>query len=75
MFIGPQYLTSADLLGKSVGTDEAVDKCTYPSMMGMAESKQFARELIDNALKSINIFDERALPLREIAAYIINRKH
>lgn len=62
-----------ELMGKSVGTDETGNKCTYPSIMGMEASRRFALDLIDNALKVIDDFDKRALPLREIAGYIINR--
>ena len=44
-------------------------------MMGMDPSRQYAMELIDNALKSLDDFDDRAIPLREIASYIITRNH
>jgi len=59
------------LLGKAVGTDESRKKSTYPSVMGMETSKQFARKLIDNAMESLNMFDSKAEPLRAVARYII----
>ncbi|MFO7963558.1 MAG: polyprenyl synthetase family protein [Desulfobacterales bacterium] len=61
-------------MGKSVGTDAAVEKCTYPVILGGVDAaRRFARDLIDNALNTIDDFGTRALPLREIATYIINR--
>ncbi|OQY59031.1 MAG: farnesyl-diphosphate synthase [Desulfobacteraceae bacterium 4572_88] len=62
------------LLGKAVGTDETRGKNTFPSLMGMAESKAFAGKLIDNALSCLDIFDSKGEPLRAIAIYIIERK-
>ncbi|MBF0225290.1 MAG: polyprenyl synthetase family protein [Desulfobacterales bacterium] len=61
------------IMGKSVGTDNLRDKNTYPSIMGISESKLFAKELINEALKAIEIFDDSAEPLRRIASYIIER--
>jgi geranylgeranyl diphosphate synthase type II len=63
-----------DLLGKGVGTDEARQKSTYPSLMGLDESKTLARELINKALRALEPFDQRSDPLRAIADYIIERK-
>ena len=37
-------------LGKTAGKDAAHDKPTYVSLMGLAEAKQFARDLRDEAL-------------------------
>ena len=62
------------LLGKEVGTDERRQKSTYPSIMGLEESKTLARELIDKALQELASFDHRSDPLRAIAKYIIERK-
>jgi geranylgeranyl diphosphate synthase, type II len=62
-----------DLMGKSTGTDEKNNKSTFPSLMGIQASKNFAAELILNAQEAISDFDVRALPLREIAKYIIER--
>lgn len=62
------------LLGKAVGTDAALKKNTYPSLMGLEKSKIFAKKLVDNALQALDNFDNSADPLRAIAVYIINRK-
>lgn len=61
-------------IGKDAGSDEARGKATYPAVMGLAESKKRAVELVDMALESLAGFDHRADPLRDIATYIVKRK-
>jgi len=61
-------------MGKAAGTDEARQKSTYPSIMGIEDSKKFAKKLISDAHLALADFDGRADPLRAIAAYIIERK-
>lgn len=62
------------LLGKAVGTDKILKKSTYPSIMGIKKSKEFAKKLINNALQALDLFDNKSDPLRSIASYIIERK-
>ncbi len=62
------------VMGKSAGTDTAHGKNTYPSLMGLAESKKFAEKLIATAMGSMDAFGAKADPLRAIASYIIKRK-
>jgi geranylgeranyl diphosphate synthase type II len=64
-----------ELLGKGVGTDAQRQKSTYPSLMGLEASEQFASSLIDKALQSLASFDQRSDPLRAMAEYIIVRQH
>ena len=63
-----------DRLGKAVGSDAARSKTTYPSLLGLDESKALAQEKIDKALKALDIFDSKADPLRAIAWYVVNRR-
>lgn len=63
------------IMGKAIGSDVLNDKMTFPSIIGLDESKKYAKELIDNAKDAISQFDEKADPLRAIADYIINRDH
>jgi len=63
-----------ELLGKNTGADQALQKATYPAMMGMDYSKQESFKLIQDALKAISLLDERADPLRDMAHYIIRRQ-
>lgn len=65
---------SRDEIGKDVGSDIAKEKVTYPSVIGISESKKLANGLIDKSIKAISTLGEKAEPLREIARYIIERK-
>lgn len=63
-----------ELLGKTPGADQARNKPTYPSVVGMARAKERAKELHEQALGSLAAFDERADVLRWISAYLLERK-
>lgn len=63
-----------DKLGKPIGSDVRNEKTTYPSLYGLAESKRLAKQAVNKALASLDIFDEKAEPLRAIAEYILTRK-
>nr|WP_299977440.1 farnesyl diphosphate synthase [Desulfobacula sp.] len=63
------------IMGKAAGSDALNDKMTFPAIIGLAESKKYAKKLIDDAIETISQFDEKAVPLRAIANYIINRDH
>jgi geranylgeranyl diphosphate synthase, type II len=65
--------TSAEL-GKPAGSDQVRGKATYPSINGMAASRIRQSELYSDAIAALDIFDDRAEPLREIARLIIERK-
>ena len=62
------------IMGKAVGTDKLRHKRTYPSLLGLEESKNFTRKLTENALQALESFDQKAEPLRAIATYIVDRK-
>jgi geranylgeranyl diphosphate synthase type II len=62
------------VIGKEIGSDKVRGKITYPSVFGITESRNIQKELIDHAIESLNRFDKRAEPLRDIARYIIERK-
>ncbi|NNG00729.1 MAG: polyprenyl synthetase family protein [Desulfobacteraceae bacterium] len=61
------------LLGKAVGSDAEKLKNTYPSLLGVDVSLSLVRELIGEALHSLETFNKKALPLIEIASYIAQR--
>ncbi|NTW07227.1 MAG: polyprenyl synthetase family protein [Syntrophaceae bacterium] len=63
-----------ELMGKETGSDKALGKVTYPSLMGMDYAKQELQNHVDKAVICLSVFDKRALPLRQIARYIMERK-
>lgn len=62
------------VMGKPAGSDEANHKMTYPALMGLEPSKRYAETLVNEAVDALAFFDEKALPLRAIAAYILQRR-
>ena len=62
-------------LGKRQGADIARDKPTYPALMGLEQAKGYALDLRDQALNALRHFDAGAEPLRELARYIVERRH
>jgi geranylgeranyl diphosphate synthase type II len=65
---------TTEQIGKDAGSDLERGKATYPAVIGIAESKRRADELVDVALDALSVFDAKADPLREIAKYIVKRK-
>ena len=63
-----------NIMGKDIGSDQLRGKSTYPGILGMEKSKEFAKKLVKDALKALEYFDNKAHPLRAIAQYIIERK-
>ena len=61
-------------VGKNIGGDAKKGKVTYPSILGVDESRKRARELVDMAITALKDFDRKAEPLREIARYLVERK-
>jgi len=63
------------LLGKRQGADLALNKPTYPALLGLDEAKNRARQLHEEALASLAALDERAEALRGLSHYIVDRTH
>ncbi len=63
-----------EIMGKSTGTDALREKATFPALLGVGESKQYAADLVAIALRSLEIFDNKAMPLYAIAQYVLERK-
>lgn len=62
------------VMGKAAGTDKLRRKNSYPELLGLAKSKEFAQNLKVEAVAALAEFGTRANPLRAIAAYIVERK-
>lgn len=66
---------TTEQLGKTAGKDVAVNKATYPSLLGLDESRKIADRLIAQAKEELAGFDrKRAAPLIGLADYIASRK-
>lgn len=65
---------SSQELGKTAGKDLVADKTTYPKLIGVEKSKEFAEELNREAQEQLLGFDpRRSAPLIALANYIAYR--
>ena len=64
---------STEQLGKQAGADDALNKPTYPALLGLRGARERARELHQAALDSLSLLDQRADPLRWLSEYIVGR--
>ncbi|HVA55692.1 MAG TPA: farnesyl diphosphate synthase [Gammaproteobacteria bacterium] len=60
-------------LGKHPGADVALNKPTYPSVLGLEESRRHARALHQAALAALAPFGDAAEPLAWLSDYIVTR--
>lgn len=65
---------STATLGKTAGKDEAADKPTYVSLLGLEAARSYADELRNEALTALAIFGERATRLTQLADFICHRQ-
>ena len=65
---------STATLGKTAGKDEAADKPTYVSLLGLDAARAYADELRADALDALSIFGERAARLTQLADFICHRQ-
>lgn len=60
-------------LGKDSGSDKINGKATFPSILGMEESKKYAETLTTQAIERLDFLGEKATNLKNIALFIKNR--
>ncbi len=63
------------ITGKTVGSDVAADKCTYPKLLGLDGAKQKAQELYQSALAELERVPFNTAPLKALAEFVVNRKN
>lgn len=64
---------STEQMGKRTGKDGARGKVTYPSLIGLEQSRALSRRLERDAIAALEAFDRRALPLRHLASFVVER--
>jgi len=62
-------------LGKTQGADVALNKPTYPALLGLDGAKAKARELVAEAQQALQVLPGDQSVLRGLAQYIIERVH
>ena len=66
---------SSKQLGKTAGKDVAVQKSTYPSVVGLAKSQKIAAKLTTKAYAALKPFNGKAVALEALADYLLKRDH
>jgi geranylgeranyl diphosphate synthase type II len=66
---------SSETLGKSAGKDLVSEKATYPSVIGLKESRKVAKRLTEEAHRSLNPFARKAEILHGLADYLLDREY
>lgn len=66
---------SQEDMGKTLGKDTQEKKATFVSLLGLEQARQKALSLEKEALKALEIFDQKANPLRQAAHFIMIRKN
>lgn len=67
--------SDTSVLGKQQGADVALNKPTYPALLGLDGAKQKAQELCQQALTALENIDGDTTALADLADYIITRDH
>jgi geranylgeranyl diphosphate synthase type II len=66
---------STEVLGKTAGKDQAVEKATYPAVIGLAASRKEAAKLTSAAMAALKPLGKKAVRLGQIAAHLLNREY
>ena len=62
-----------EILGKPVGNDKELEKCTYVSKYGLQGAKKILEEITKEAIEELKEYGDKAEFLRELALYIKDR--
>jgi farnesyl diphosphate synthase len=65
---------SAEETGKPVGADAAAGKATFVSILGIERARAQAELLINQAVAHLDLFEQRAELLRQVARFVIDRR-
>lgn len=63
----------SEKIGKTVGADQMLNKSTYPKLLGLAQAKEKAENLYQNALSALEKLPFDTAVLRALAQFIVNR--
>ena len=64
-----------EVLGKTQGADIALNKPTFPSIMGLDGARAHADQQRDRAIDALHGYGEEFDELRDLASYIVSRSH
>ncbi|MEO5345047.1 MAG: polyprenyl synthetase family protein [Magnetococcus sp. YQC-9] len=65
----------ATIMGKSPGNDQKHLKASYPALLGLAQARQEAGNMVNEALSALSSFSVEADPLRALVGLLQDRTH
>jgi geranylgeranyl diphosphate synthase type II len=65
--------SSQEIMGKRTGKDSERGKLTFPGLIGLDQSTQYAAQLVNDACESLAAFGPRAAGLDALARYVLER--
>ncbi|TDI63419.1 MAG: polyprenyl synthetase family protein [Alphaproteobacteria bacterium] len=65
---------TAEEIGKPIGQDADRDKATFVKLLGRDGARNKARELADSACARLDLFGDKAEPLRQVAQFVVDRR-
>jgi len=66
---------TTEVLGKTAGKDQAVEKSTYPAVLGLEASRKEAARLTAAAMAALKPFGKKGARLAEIASHLLQREY
>ena len=66
--------SSEAVTGKPVGQDQAAGKATFVAVLGVDEARRQAKTIADRAASHLDLFENRADLLRDMAHFVVNRR-
>lgn len=64
----------SEKMGKTAGADEALNKSTYPKLLGLEGAQQKAAQLYQQAISALNQLPFDSTPLQQLAQFIVQRE-
>lgn len=64
-----------EIMGKTQGSDESLDKSTYPKLLGLEEAKAFAYECAAKACEALKSLPYDTTILAQFANFAVSRDH
>ncbi|PQJ63237.1 (2E,6E)-farnesyl diphosphate synthase [Vibrio jasicida] len=68
-------ISDTETLGKPQGSDQELNKSTYPSLLGLEGAMEKAHTLLQEALQALEAIPYNTQLLEEFARYVIERKN
>lgn len=66
---------NTEIMGKTQGADQNLDKSTYPKLLGLKEAENFAKECADKACNALTNLAYDTAILAQFAKFAVSRDH